>query len=95
MNNGDIVREQLRHLGPFRGGAGEAALDALVAERHELKNRLAVQQNWKTLYEREKAEVARLREALRVAVDVMREDGYDTDPDYEQEWASIMGGLGV
>ena len=40
--------------------AGLAALDALVAERHELKNKLAVQQNWQTLYEREKAEAARL-----------------------------------
>jgi hypothetical protein len=34
MNDPEIiVREQLRHLGPFRGGAGEAALDALVKER--------------------------------------------------------------
>jgi hypothetical protein len=39
-----------------------AALDALVAERHELKNKLAVQQNWQTLYEREKA--GTVREAL-------------------------------
>jgi phosphoglycolate phosphatase-like HAD superfamily hydrolase len=40
--------------------------EAAEAERHELKNKLAVQQNWQTLYEREKAEVARLREALRL-----------------------------
>ena len=58
-----IVREQLRHLGPFRGGAGEAALDALVAERDE----------WKTRYwthgdslSEALAEVAWLREALLV-----------------------------
>lgn len=35
MGDADIVREQLRHLGPERGATGEAALDALVAERDE------------------------------------------------------------
>ena len=39
-------------------------IEELKAERHELKNKLAVQQNWQTLYEREKADNARLREAL-------------------------------
>jgi hypothetical protein len=38
--------------------------EAAEAERHELKNKLAVQQNWQTLYEREKAEVARLSALL-------------------------------
>ena len=40
----DVIREQLRHLGPLRGGAGEVALDAmeereraLVAERDAFK----------------------------------------------------------
>jgi len=43
--------------------------EAAETERHELKNKLAVRQNWQTLYEREKAEVARLREALQQIAD--------------------------
>jgi hypothetical protein len=43
--------------------------EAAEAERHELKNKLAVQQNWQTLYEREKTEVARLREAMNEALE--------------------------
>jgi hypothetical protein len=48
-----------------------AEIRAAEAERHELKNKLAVQQNWQTLYEREKTEVARLREALQVIPEAM------------------------
>ena len=35
-----------------------------------------------------------LREALAVAADLLRQDGYDTDPDYRQEWQTITEALG-
>ena len=43
--------------------------EAAEAERHELKNKLAVQQNWQTLYEREKAEVKRIKDAAQWLID--------------------------
>lgn len=35
-----------------------------------------------------------LREALEVASDLLAQDGYDTDPDYRQEWQTITEALG-
>ncbi len=34
-------------------------------------------------------------DALEVASDLLREEGYDTDLDYRQEWATISAALGV
>ena len=59
----DALEAEIRSLNEQVVGAVDL-LEGAVAERHELKNRLAVQQNWQTLYEREKAEVARLREGF-------------------------------
>jgi hypothetical protein len=36
-------------------------------------------------------EICRLLDALDVATDLLREEGYDADPDYRQEWATITG----
>jgi hypothetical protein len=33
--------------------------------------------------------VAELEAALRVAKDLLAQEGYDTDPDYTQEWATV------
>jgi len=32
-------------------------------------------------------------EALQVAADLLAQDGYDTDPDYRQEWQTIREAL--
>jgi len=53
--------EAFRALGGSNLMQAIARAEAAEAERHELKNKLAVQQNWQTLYEREKAEVARMK----------------------------------
>lgn len=39
------------------------------------------------------ARVAELTEALSVARDLLAGEGYDTDPDYTQEWATVSGPL--
>lgn len=41
------------------------------------------------------AALERLVEALEVATDLLREEGYDTDPDYVQEWQTVTGGANV
>ena len=53
--------------------------EAAEAERHELKNKLAVQQNWQTLYEREKAENARLTQGIGMLDDEAESLGREAD----------------
>lgn len=36
----------------------------------------------------------RLREALEVAADLLRGEGYDGDQDYRQEWLTVSDALG-
>lgn len=85
MTDADIVREQLHHLGPERGATGEAALDALVAERDEaLRLQSKIQDiaiERKARAETAEAEVARLREAMR--------NSYPTEWAYEQACAAL------
>jgi len=44
-------------------------------------------------WQRRLTERAALQEALEVASDLLRGEGYDTDPDYRQEWQTISDGL--
>lgn len=45
----------------------------------------------KYTHDLENCELCRLLDALDVATDLLREEGYDRDPDYRQEWATVTG----
>lgn len=41
-----------------------------------------------------KAQRDQLLEALKVAADLLQDEGYETDPDYQQEWQTVADALG-